>query len=449
MTKKQPIQLSDHFSYGRLIRFVLPSIAMMIFTSIYGVVDGLFVSRFAGKTPLAAINLIFPLIMILGAIGFMIGTGGTAIVAKTLGMGEKKKANEYFSLLVYVAIGTGVVLAALGIGFARPIAALLGAEGEMQDYCTVYARIVLAALPFFMLQNIFQSFCITAEKPKLGLFITVGAGVTNIVLDALFVAVFEWGLVGAAAATAASQFVGGIVPLIYFSTKNTSLLRLGRTKFYGNMLLHTCTNGSSELMSNISSSIVTILYNSQLMHYAGENGVAAYSAIMYVAFIFVAIFIGFVIGSSPIVSFHFGASNTGELKNLFKKSLIIVSITGVTMTVLALVLAAPLSELFVGYDRTLYEMTRRGFMIFAIHYIIAGVNIFGSAFFTALNNGVISAVISFLRTLVFQCAAVILLPLLFADPLDGIWYSVIASELLTLIVTVIFLVTKRKKYQYA
>lgn len=446
--RRTPIQLSDRFSYSRLIRFVLPPVAMMIFTSVYGVVDGLFVSNFVGKTPFAAINLIFPLIMILGAVGFMIGTGGTAVVAKTFGLGDKKRANEYFSLLVYTSLISGVVLAALGIIFVRPVAVLLGAEGDMLEYCVVYSRIIFIALPFFMLQNLFQSFFITAEKPKLGFFVTVGAGMTNIVLDALFVAVFGWGLVGAAAATALSQVVGGVIPLLYFSFKNSSTLRLGKTKFYGKTLVHTCVNGSSELMNNISSSVVTIFYNYQLMRFAGENGIAAYGAVMYVAFIFVAIFIGFVIGSSPIVSFHYGAGNTDELHSLYKKSLVIVGVTGVAMTTAALLLAAPLSHLFVGYDKELCDMTIHGFRIFAISYLFAGFNIFGSAFFTALNNGVVSAVISFLRTLVFQCATVLLLPLLFREPLDGVWYSIIVAELLALAVTLVFLFAKKKTYHY-
>ena len=317
------IQLSDHFDYKKLIRFVLPSVAMMVFTSIYGVVDGLFVSRFAGKDPFTAINLVMPLLIILGAVGFMLGAGGTAIVAKTLGMKQERIANEYFSLLIYVAAGLGVLLGALGIIFARPVSALLGATGEILDYCTLYARIVLLALPFFMLQNIFQSFFIAAEKPKLGLFVTVGAGVTNIVLDALFVGILSWGLIGAAAATAISQFVGGIVPIIYFSSKNTSLLRLGKTKFYGKMLLDACINGSSELMSNIAMSVSTMLYNIQLMRFAGNDGVAAYGVVMYVAFIFVSIFIGFSLGSAPVIGFHYGADNRDELKNLRKKGFLL------------------------------------------------------------------------------------------------------------------------------
>ena len=445
--KKEAIQLSDHFTYQRLLRFVFPSIVMMIFTSVYGVVDGLFVSNFVGKTPFTAINFIFPVIMILGAVGFMLGTGGTAVVAKTLGEGDSDRANKYFSMLTYVAIISGVVLAILGIIFVRPIGALMGAEGELLDDAVIYCRVVLLGLPFFMLQNAFQNFFITAEKPKIGLYVTIAAGVTNIVLDALFIAAFSWGLVGAAAATALSQFVGGVIPLFYFGRKNTSLLRLGKTQFYGKTLLHVCINGSSELMSNISASVVTLLYNAQLMKYAGEDGIAAYGAIMYVSFVFVAIFIGFVIGAAPIVSFHYGADNRSELKSLFKKSTILVGVGGSLMAITAMLLAAPLSQLFVGYDRALYEMTLNGFIIFAFHYIVAGFNIFGSSFFTALNNGTVSAVISFLRTLVFQCASVLLLPLIFE--LDGIWYSIVVAELLSFAVTVFFIIFKRKKYGYA
>ena len=444
--RREPIQLSDSFGYGRLIRFTVPSIAMMVFTSIYGVVDGLFVSNFVGKTPFAAINLIFPLIMIMGAVGFMIGTGGTAIVAKTFGMGDAKLANRYFSFLVYATVAAGVILAAIGIFCARPIARFLGAEGEMLEYCVVYARIVLAALPFFMLQNVFQSFFITAEKPKIGLWVIVAAGVTNMALDALFVAVFSWGLEGAAFATAISQCVGGAVPLLYFARENGSTLRLGRTEYYGRTLLATCVNGSSELMSNISSSVVTILYNYQLMRFAGEDGIAAYGAMMYVGFIFVAIFIGFVMGASPVVSFHYGAGNRDELRSLYGKSLRIVGVTGVTMALLAVLLSRPLSMLFVGYDEALFELTARGFLIFSLHFLICGFNIFGSAFFTALNNGAVSAAISFLRTLVFQCLSVLVLPIFFG--LDGVWFSIVAAELGALAVTVTFLILKKKKYGY-
>ena len=443
---KDEIQLSDHFSYGRLIRFVIPSVVMLIFTSIYGVVDGLFVSNFVGKTPFAAVNIIFPLMMILGGVGFMLGTGGTAIVAKTLGMGDRQKANEYFTFIIAFTGGIGAGMALLAIIFIRPIAVLLGAEGDMLEYAVRYGRIVLMGMPFFMLQNSFQNFFITAEKPKLGLAVTVAAGVTNMILDALFIAVFKWGIEGAAAATALSQFVGGFVPIIYFASKNSSTLRLCLTHGYWKMLLEACINGSSELLSNISSSVVTILYNYQLLRFAGEDGVAAYGAIMYVAFIFVSIFIGFVIGTSPIISFHFGAENKDELKSLRKKSVNIVLLAGAAMTLVALLLSVPLCKLFVGYDDRLYLIMFRGFIIYAFSYILTGFNIFGSSFFTALNNGVVSAIISFLRTLVFQISAILILPELFM--LDGVWFSVIACEVASAIVTVAFLVGKQKKYSY-
>ena len=439
-------QLSEHFTYHKLFRFVLPSIVMMIFTSIYGVVDGLFVSNFVGKTPFAALNLIMPLLMILGALGFMIGTGGSAIVSKTLGEGNKKKANQYFSMLVYVTIAGGLALSAVGLIWIRPIAAAMGADAAMIEDCVLYGRILLISLTAFMLQNVFQSFLITAEKPYWGLGITVAAGLTNIILDFLFIAVFRWGLAGAAVATALSQVVGGAIPMFYFARRNNSLLRLTKTGFYGKILFKTCTNGSSELMTNVSMSLVNILYNYQLMNIAGEDGVAAYGVIMYVNFIFAAIFIGYSIGCAPIVGYHYGAGNHEELKNLFRKSIAIVSLLGIVLTVAAAGLSQPLSKIFVGYDPALSQMTSHGFQLYSLSFLAVGVNIFGSGFFTALNNGAVSATISFLRTLVFQVAAILVLPLLLG--LDGIWLAVVAAELLALVVTAIFFFTKRKRYHY-
>ena len=441
------IQLSDHFSYGRLIRFTLPSIVMMIFTSIYSVVDGLFVSNFVGKTPFAAINLIMPILIILGALGFMIGTGGSAIVAKTLGEGDPVRANRYFSMLVYTTVVGGAVLAAAGELSLPIVSELLGAEGAMLQDCILYGRIILAALPAFMLQNVFQSFMITAEKSRLGLAVTVAAGLTNMVLDFVFIVPLGWGLAGAAIATAISQVIGGAVPIVYFARKNDSLLRLTKAKFEGRILLRTCTNGSSELMSNISASIVTMLYNFQLMRLAGEDGIAAYGVVMYVNFVFSAIFIGYSIGAAPVIGYHYGAQNHAELKNLSRRSLVLVVISGVAMTVLAELLAQPLTHVFVGYDAGLYALTVRGFMLYSISFLVSGVNIFGSAFFTALNNGLVSAAISFLRTLVFQVAVVLLLPLLLG--IDGIWLAIVAAELLALAVTLVFFIVKRKQYHYA
>ncbi|MBR3598665.1 MAG: MATE family efflux transporter, partial [Lachnospiraceae bacterium] len=381
------IQISDHFTYRNLIRFTIPSIIMMIFTSIYGVVDGIFVSNFVGKTPFAAINLIWPVAMILGAVGFMIGTGGCALVSKIMGEGEKEKANEVFSMLIYVSAIIGIALAILGFIFMRPIAILLGAEGDMVDDAAMYGRVLSIALPFFLLQNEFQSFLVAAEKPKLGLLITVAAGLTNIALDAFFIIVLNKDLAGAAWATAISQMVGGFIPLMYFIFSKKSTLRLGKAVFDGRALIKTCVNGSSEMMTNISMSLVSMLYNFQLLKMAGENGVAAYGVIMYVNFIFVAAFIGYSVGSSPIVSFNYGAGNIKELKSLFKKSMMIILVAGIVMTILGFVLASPLSQIFVGYDKELFEMTKRAFYIYTLSFLITGFNIYGSAFFTALNDG--------------------------------------------------------------
>ena len=442
------IQLSEHFTYNKLLRFVFPSIVMMVFTSIYSVVDGLFVSNFVGKTALASINLILPFLMGLSALGFMIGTGGSAIVAKTLGEGDPKRANSYFSMLVYVTAIGGIILALLGMLLVPSVASFLGAEGELLSNCILYGRISFISMPAFMLQNVFQSFFVTAEKPKLGLAVIITAGVTNMILDLLFVGILGFGLAGAAVATVCGEMIGGLFPVFYFSRKNSSLLRLGKTQFNGRILMQTCVNGSSELMTNLSSSIVNSLYNIQLMKFAGENGVAAYAAIMYVNFIFIAIFLGYSIGSAPIISYHYGAGNDGELKNLYKKSLQLVGSWGILLFVLAQFLATPLAKLFVGYDSTLLAMTQTGFRIYSLVYIINGFNIFGSSFFTALSNGVVSAVISFLRTLVFQIGAVLILPIVFGG-INGIWSSVTVAELLTLCITITFFVRQRRKYHYA
>lgn len=442
------IQLSDHFSYGKLIKFTLPSIAMMIFTSIYGIVDGFFVSNFTGKTPFAAVNLIMPVLMILGTVGFMFGTGGTAIVAKTYGEGDREKANSYFSLFVYLAFGLGVLLAVAGILFTRPIASFLGATGELLENCVVYARIILLALPCYVLQVMFQSFFVAAEKPNLGLTVTISSGVTNMVLDAVLVILLpqQHKLAGAAAATAMSQVVGGVVPLFYFFRKNDSILRLGKTRYDGRAVMKACVNGSSEFMSNISMSLVGILYNGQLMKYAGENGVAAYGVMMYVSMIFSAAFVGYSIGTAPIIGYHDGARNYTELHGLLRKSLTMIGIFGVGMVVSGELLATPLSKLFVGYDKELMDMTVSGFRIFALSFAFMGFAIFASGFFTALNDGVTSAIISFLRTLVFQCAAVIILPMLWG--IDGVWISIIVAEVMAVVLSAIFLVAKRKKYHY-
>ena len=440
------VNLSDHFTYRKLLNFVLPSIVMMVFTSIYGVVDGLFVSNYAGKTAFAAINLVMPFIMVLGGMGFMIGTGGTALVAKVLGEGEKEEANRYFSMMVLVTLLLGVALSVVGVIFMRPVSRLLGATEAMMDDCVLYGPIVIACTFTFMLQNVFQSFLIVAEKPKLGLAVTVAAGVTNMVLDALFVGGFGWGIAGAAVATGLSQCVGGILPLIYFLRPNNSLLRLCKTRLELRPILKACGNGSSELMSNISSSFVSMLYNFQLLRFAGEDGVSAYGVLMYVQFIFVAIYVGYAVGSAPIVGFHYGAKNHNELKNLLRKSTLLMASSGVVLTILAMALAGPLAKIFVGYDQGLYDLTRHAFRVFAYSFLLAGFNIFASSFFTALNNGVVSAAISFLRTLIFQTASVLLLPLVLG--VDGVWWAIFAAEVFASLISVAFLFAKRERYHY-
>lgn len=440
------IQLSDHFSYQKLLRYTLPSILMMIFTSVYSVVDGFFVSNFVGKTPFAAVNFIMPFLLILGSLGFMFGTGGSALIAMTMGEGQAEKAKGLFSLFVYVTLLSGTVIALLGIVLIRPIAAWLGAEGEMLDQCVLYGRIILPALPAYMLQYEFQSFFATAEKPQLGLGFTIAAGLTNMVLDAVFVALLGWGLVGAAAATAISQAVGGVAPLLYFCRPNSSPLQLTRTKYDGRALVRACANGSSELMSNISMSLVGMLYNTQLMKYAGEDGVAAYGVLMYVNMIFLATFVGYSVGTAPIAGFHYGAQNHPELQSLLRKSLVIIGSLSFLMLAFAEGLAEPLARLFVGYDPSLMALTLRGFMIYSFSFLFAGVAIFGSSFFTALNNGLISALISFLRTLLFQVGAVLIFPLLWG--IDGIWLSIVAAEVMAAVVTALFLIGERKKYHY-
>lgn len=444
--KKIGIQLSDHFTYSRLFRFTLPSIVMLIFSSLYGVVDGFFVSNFVGKEAFTAVNFIMPFLMILGAIGFLFGTGGGALIARTMGEGNPDLANRQFSLVVYVSLGIGVILTVLGFWLLRPVAAFLGAEGVLLEDCVRYGRVILLANPAYILQYEFQCLFATAQKPKLGLYVTVASGLANMVLDALFVAVFPWGLEGAAAATALSQCVGGLLPLLYFGRKNSSRLRLTRTQWMGRALLKVCGNGSSELLSNISMSLVSMLYNVQLLRYAGQDGVASYGVLMYVMLVFQSIFIGYSIGVAPVVSYQYGAKNSAELRGLRQKSLRVIGAAAVLMFAVALLSAEPLSRIFVGYDAALLDLTLHAFSIYSFSFLFAGFSIFASAFFTALNDGLTSAVISFVRTLVFQVVCVLVFPLIWG--VDGIWLAIVGAEMLAVAVSAGFLVIKRKKYGY-
>lgn len=440
------IQLSEHFNYKKLIRFTIPTIVMMIFTSIYGVVDGLFVSNVAGSDAFASVNLIMPALMILGSVGFMIGTGGSALVSLTLGTGDKKRANEIFSMLIYFLIGAGIVISIIGVIIMEPVAKMLGADETTLENCVIYGRTLMIAMTPFLLQNAFQSFLVVAERPKMGLIVSVVSGVINMVLDFLFIYVFKMGVFGAALATGISQFAGSIVPLVYFLRKNNSPLRLVKTKFNAGYLIRSCANGSSEMLTNLSMSLVNMLYNFQLLKLAGANGVVAYGIIMYVGFIFAGTFIGYSIGVAPIVGYHYGAGNEKELKNLLKRSLIIIGCSAVFLTAMAELLSGTLAGVFVGYDAALLEMTTTAIRLYVISYLVAGFNIFASSFFTALNNGLVSALISFLRTLVFQVVMIYVLPMFWE--LNGIWLAVVFAEILSLVVSVICFIANRKKYNY-
>lgn len=452
----QRIKLSEHFNYGKLLRFVLPSIIMMVFVSVYSIVDGFFVSNFVGEIEFASLNLIFPLIMILGSVGFMLGTGGNAVVSKALGEGDTEKANRIFSMLVYTALVIGVLLSITGIAIARPMAELFARnekslspekKAELIDHCVVYARTILAVLPAFMLQNAFQGFFVTAEKPRLGLLVTVIAGCGNIVFDTLFIVVFKWGLFGAGLATALNQLIGGAIPIVYFARKNDSLLRLGKTRFDGKVLGKVCVNGLSELMTNISLSLVGIIYNAQLMRIVGVDGVSAYGVLQYIGFIFIAVFLGYSVGSAPIIGYHFGAQNNAELKNIFKKSLLVVEVFGIAMTAIAFVFAKPLASIFVGYNQELLEMTANGIRLNAFCYLTCGLNIFASAFFTALGSGGLSLLVSFSRTFLCQVICVLVLPIWWG--LNGVWTALVVAESVTLLLSVVLLILSKERFHYA
>ena len=441
------IELSEHFTYKKLIKFTLPTIVMMIFTSIYGVVDGVFISNVAGSNSFASINLIMPVIMIIGTIGFMIGTGGSAIISKTLGEGNKEEANRQFSMLIYLEIIVGVIFTIIAIIFLRPIAKMLGATEEMMGDCLTYGRILLFGMTSFILQNSFQSFMVVAEKPRFGLAISVAAGITNIVLDFLLIYVFRLGVAGAAIATVTSQVVGAIIPLVYFSKKNNTMLKIGKTKFKLSTIIKTCTNGSSEMVTNLSMSLINILFNMQLMKFAGANGVSAYGIIMYVGFLFVGTYMGYSVGTAPIIGYHYGAGNKEELKSLLSKSLKLLGVVAIIMTGLAEILSKPLASIFVSYDKELLELTINALRLYSLSYIISWFNIFASSFFTALNNGLVSALISFLRTLVFQVAMILILPAIWG--INGIWISVACAEILSLFISIMFFIKNKKKYEYA
>lgn len=444
---KQQIQLSDHFTYSRLLRFTLPSICMMIFTSIYGMVDGFFISNIVGKTAFASVNLIIPFLQIIGGVGAMLGVGGSALVAKTLGEGDIPKARRYFTMMMYLMLGTSIFFTVVGIAVLRPVAYLFGATEAMIGDVMTYGTICLLFNTALQAQYTFQSYLIVAEKPKLALGVVIAAGVSNMILDYVLMAVIPMGIAGAAFATGLSQCVAGVIPFLWFlSKKNKSALRFTKTNFELKPMLLACGNGASEMMSSVSASITGILYNLQLMKYAGEDGVAAYGVVMYAAFVFLGVFNGYSQGSSPIMGYHYGAQNFKEMKNVLKRSLIMLGSAAAVLTALAMMLARPIASVFVGYDAELLDMTARAFMICATPFLVMWFNMYTSCFFTALNDGAVSAAISFMRALVLPVICIIVMPLIWE--LDGVWYSLAGSEILGVFVSLAFLLGKRKKYHY-
>lgn len=439
-------QLSNHFTYRKLFSFVLPPIAMMLLTSVYTMVDGLFVSHFVGKTAFAAVNFVFPVVMLMAGLGSMFGTGGTALVAKTLGEGATNRAKRYFTQIILMAGIFGTLMGGLGCLQLLEICQLLGATSELLPDALIYGRIMLLFLPCCILQWTFQSLLITAEKAQLAFWLSVAGGVTNIVLDAIFMAGLGWGVAGAALATGLSQVVAGMVPVLYFLLPNNSLLQFRRTRFQPRPMLQACTNGASELVSSISGAVVGMLFNYQLIRYFGEDGVAAYGVVMYVSFFFVAIFIGYDMGSTPLLAYNHGAKNHTELRNLFRKSVTFVGACGTGLALLATLLARPIATLFVGYNEGLTLLTEHAFRVYGFSFALMGYNIFASGLFTAMNNGLISATISLLRTLVFQTAAILCLPLIFGT--EGIWWAVAVAEVSSLACSAYFILKYRKQYHY-
>lgn len=442
------IELSGHYSYSRILKTCIPSVLMILTTSVYSIVDGLFVSNFAGTTSFAALNIIWPAIATVAAFGLMFGTGGSALVAMVIGQDDRDRANGIFTMLIRAMLILGAVCGTLLFIFMRPVSIWLGADEAMLPDCIRYGRILVCAMPAFMSQMAFNSFFMTAEKPQLGTLLTVICGITNIAFDALFIVVFGWGLTGAAIATVLGMAVGGIYPLYYFSSKkrNTTKLKFVKADTDWHCIVRCCSNGLSEYVGNIALNIVSMCYNLQLMKLIGQDGVAVYGILMYIGYVYASVYIGYNIAVSPIVSFNYGAQNHDELKSLLRKSIVILLVAGTILTGLSEILSSPMAGIFVGYDPGLKALTARAIRIYMISFMICGLNMFVSAWFTALNNGIVSACAAFARTLVFEMGAIFILPLLLG--LDGVWLAVDVADMLALVLAVILLSTFRKRYNY-
>ena len=446
MARQAPVQLSDHFDYRTLIRFTIPSVLMMVISSVYSIVDGLFVSNFAGSDGFAAVNLMMPIAMMISCIGFMAGAGGSALISKTLGEQEAEKAREQFSLIIYLIIGFSLVIGVTVFLLVPQIARMMGAEGAIYDNCVIYGRILISALPAFMLQILFQNFLVVAEKPQMGMVIAISSGVTNIVLDALFIAVFQWGVAGAAIATMLGQTIGGIVPLGYFLLKKNHLLWFTKFKFRWETLKRTCVNGFSAFIGNASNSLVGIVFNLRLMDLMGSDGVVAYGVVMYVTYIVTGVFMGYSTGIAPVFSYNLGSGNAEEIKGLLKRSLVSIAVSALVLVAFVQIFARGLAAIFVSYDENLMILTTTAIRLFNISFLVAGFNIFAAAFFAALNNGVVSSILSLSRTLVFTLGCLFILPAVIGN--NGIWLSVTFAEVFSVLVAGYYVVKNREKYQY-
>ena len=419
---------------------------MMLFTSMYGVVDGLYLSHFSGKEAFAAITLIIPLPLLIGAWAYMIGAGGSAVIAKAIASDRQKDANEYFSFLVLISVLGSILLAGIGEIFLEPCAKLLGANDEMLPFCMTYGRILIAAVPLYVLQNVFQSFLTVAEHPKIGLAINLVSAFLNMALNFVFIRITNEVVTAVALATVVSQFVGGITPFVFFVRSKSTTLRFGRPHMPMSLLGPVFANGVSEFVSEIFHPLASVMYNYKLMELTGLNGVAAYGVLMNVGFLFGSVFLGFAVGSAPLFTYKYEREDHDELHSLFIKSTISVVLMGFLLYGVACMIEGPFAAEFFGGDELLITMTEEAFALHSLSYMVMGLAVFASAFFTAIHDSRVSFLISFLRTLLFEVLAILLLPMLF--DLNGVWAASLTSEVLTLLVTVGLLISKKEKYQY-
>lgn len=419
----------------------------MVFMSLYTMVDGVFVSRFAGTAALSAVNIVYPMVSVVVAVGVMLATGGSAIIAKRMGEGKPEQARQNFSYLILAGVLIAVGMAALALVFLKPLLHLLGARGALFELCYAYALPLVFFIPSGILQMLFQTLLVTAGRPMLGLTVTVLGGVANIVLDYLFIVPLQMGIAGAAIATGIGFSIPAVFGLLYFALRRSGPLCFVRPKGGGKMLLRCCANGSSEMVTNMSTAVTTFLFNLLMMRYAGEDGVASITIVLYTQYLMTAVYMGYATGTAPVFSFHHGSRNGEQLRRLFRISMGFIALCSVATFALALVFAKQVVVIFTPAGSPVFEMALYGFRLFSGSFLFAGVGIFASAMFTAFSDGKVSAAISFLRTFAFIVLALLLLPL--AMGLDGVWLAVPLAEVLGFGVSLFFLYRKKKRYCYA